>query len=98
MAHGSQNRDAVILGMSKKPLGWPTLCVSIPTNLRDSRTMTIAKDLDRLALQEKRLQFDAFDQATAWELGSLIKRNCESAGVGDLQRSDRPAAGNARRG
>ena len=43
--------------------------------------MTIATDLDRLALQEQRLQFDAFDQATAWTLGTNIKALCEAAGV-----------------
>lgn len=43
--------------------------------------MTIATDLERLALQEQRLQFDAFDQSTAWTLGSLLKSQCEAAGV-----------------
>lgn len=43
--------------------------------------MTLATDLERLALQEQRLQFDAFDQATAWTLGSNIKALCEAAGV-----------------
>jgi uncharacterized protein (UPF0303 family) len=43
--------------------------------------MTLATDLVRLALQEQRLQFDAFDQATAWTLGSKIKALCEAAGV-----------------
>jgi uncharacterized protein (UPF0303 family) len=43
--------------------------------------MTLASDLERLALQEQRLQFDAFNQATAWTLGSKIKTLCEDAGV-----------------
>lgn len=43
--------------------------------------MTIATDLERLALQEQRLQFDAFDQGTAWTLGTNIKALCEAAGV-----------------
>ncbi|OYQ40320.1 hypothetical protein CHU94_13565 [Rhodoferax sp. TH121] len=43
--------------------------------------MTIATDLDRLALQEQRLQFDAFDQTTAWTLGSTLKALCEAASV-----------------
>jgi uncharacterized protein (UPF0303 family) len=42
--------------------------------------MTLATDLERLALQEQRLQFDAFDQATAWALGSKIKTLCEALG------------------
>lgn len=43
--------------------------------------MTFATDLERLALQEQRLQFDAFDQRTAWTLGSTLKALCEAAGV-----------------
>ncbi|ARV17537.1 hypothetical protein AEP_00577 [Curvibacter sp. AEP1-3] len=43
--------------------------------------MTIDTDLARLALQEERLQFDAFDQRTAWALGSRIKALSEEAGV-----------------
>lgn len=43
--------------------------------------MTIATDLERLALQEQRLQFDAFDQSTAWTLGTNIKALCEAASV-----------------
>ena len=43
--------------------------------------MTLATDLTRLALQEQRLQFDTFDYATAWTLGSRIKASCEAAGV-----------------
>jgi uncharacterized protein (UPF0303 family) len=43
--------------------------------------MTIDTDLARLALQEQRLQCDAFDQTTAWALGNRIKSLSEEAGV-----------------
>lgn len=43
--------------------------------------MTLATDLERLALQEQRLQFDTFDQGTAWTLGTHLKALCEAAGV-----------------
>jgi uncharacterized protein (UPF0303 family) len=43
--------------------------------------MTLATDLDRLSLQEQRLQFDTFDYATAWTLGNRIKALSEAAGV-----------------
>jgi uncharacterized protein (UPF0303 family) len=43
--------------------------------------MTLTTDLERLALQEQRLQLDAFDQAAAWTLGTRIKGLCEAAGV-----------------
>jgi uncharacterized protein (UPF0303 family) len=39
------------------------------------------KDLQRLALQEERLQLERFDETTAWELGTLIKRICEARQV-----------------
>ena len=39
------------------------------------------QDLQRLALQEQVLQLSQFDEATAWELGTLIKRICEARGV-----------------
>lgn len=35
--------------------------------------MTATTDLDRLALQEQRLQFTAFDHDTAWALGDGIR-------------------------
>ncbi|WP_138515346.1 heme-degrading domain-containing protein [Rhodoferax bucti] len=38
-------------------------------------------DIARLALQEERLIFDAFDQGTAWTLGTRIKTFSEEAGV-----------------
>lgn len=43
--------------------------------------MTIDTDLARLAVQEQLLQFDAFDQCTAWALGHRIKALSEEAGV-----------------
>jgi uncharacterized protein (UPF0303 family) len=43
--------------------------------------MTLAADLERLALQEQHLQFNSFDYATAWALGSRIKALSEEAGV-----------------
>jgi uncharacterized protein (UPF0303 family) len=33
--------------------------------------MNIDQDLERIALQEKRLQFKSFDSGTAWELTPL---------------------------
>jgi uncharacterized protein (UPF0303 family) len=39
------------------------------------------QDLQRLALQEQVLQLAHFDEATAWELGTLIKGLCESRQV-----------------
>lgn len=42
----------------------------------------LEKDLQRLALQEQRLQLERFDETTAWELGALIKRICEARQVG----------------
>lgn len=43
--------------------------------------MTHTADLERLALQVERLQFEAFDQASAWALGTLIKTHCDAAGL-----------------
>lgn len=35
--------------------------------------MALDQDLERLGLQEERLQFDAFDAAKAWELGCRMR-------------------------
>jgi uncharacterized protein (UPF0303 family) len=35
--------------------------------------MDIAKDLERLSLQEQQLQFDRFDAEIAWKIGSAIR-------------------------
>jgi len=43
--------------------------------------MNPEKDIPRLVLQEELLQFDRFDSATAWDLGSRIKSHCESLGL-----------------
>lgn len=42
----------------------------------------LEQDLQRLALQEQRLQLNQFDEATAWELGTRIKALCEARKVG----------------
>ena len=39
--------------------------------------MTIDRDLEKIALQEKRLQFKWFDSKVAWILGSKIKETAE---------------------
>jgi uncharacterized protein (UPF0303 family) len=39
--------------------------------------MTIDQDLDKIALQEKRLQFKHFDSQTAWELGTALRAAAE---------------------
>jgi uncharacterized protein (UPF0303 family) len=43
--------------------------------------LEIERDLERLDEQERRLRFARFDNATAWELGVLIKHLCEARGV-----------------
>ena len=43
--------------------------------------MTIERDLEKIALQEERLCFDAFDAETAWELGCRLKSTAEARGV-----------------
>jgi uncharacterized protein (UPF0303 family) len=40
--------------------------------------MDIAKDLARITLQEQELQFDRFDAAVAWELGSWLRNAAAS--------------------
>ena len=39
--------------------------------------MTIDRDLEKIALQEKRLQFKSFDSKLAWNLGSKLKETAE---------------------
>lgn len=39
--------------------------------------MNIDRDIERLQLQEKRLQFKRFDAATAWQIGSALKAAAE---------------------
>lgn len=43
--------------------------------------MTLQQDIQRLALQEQLLQFDHFDQTTAWDLGCRLKAICEARAV-----------------
>jgi uncharacterized protein (UPF0303 family) len=43
--------------------------------------MTIDQDLEKIALQEKRLQFKQFDSEVAWALGSALKAAAEKRGV-----------------
>jgi uncharacterized protein (UPF0303 family) len=50
--------------------------------------MSIDHDLERIALQEKRLQFERFNAQTAWEVGTLLKAAAEkrqSSVVIDIQ-------------
>ena len=42
--------------------------------------MSLAHDLERLALQEQRLQFDYFDADTAWALGCRLREAALDAG------------------
>ena len=41
----------------------------------------IEQDLERLAVQEQRLQFAVFNAETAWTLGQLLKAEAEKRGV-----------------
>ena len=43
--------------------------------------MTIEQDLEKIALQEKRLQFKNFDPNVAWAIGSALKAAAEKRGV-----------------
>jgi len=42
--------------------------------------MDIGKDLERIALQEERLQFEAFDAGTAWKIGSWLRNTALGQG------------------
>jgi uncharacterized protein (UPF0303 family) len=42
----------------------------------------LENDLQRLALQEHKLQLERFDEATAWDLGTRIRALCEARQVG----------------
>jgi uncharacterized protein (UPF0303 family) len=56
-------------------------------------TMTIDRDLETIALQEKRLQFKVFDSGLAWSLGNSIKTSAErrnSAVAIDIQLHGHP--------
>ena len=43
--------------------------------------MTIEQDLDRIRIQEARLQFDTFDAETAWALGARLRALAEERGA-----------------
>ena len=68
--------------MATSCLVWamPVIAFSAPSKQHvTSPTMsTLHLDLQRLALQEERLQLDRLDEATAWELGTRIKALCEA--------------------
>ena len=40
--------------------------------------MTIEQDMKKIALQEERLQFDRFDAATAWTVGTRLREAAEA--------------------
>ncbi len=44
--------------------------------------MTIEDDIKRIDAQERRLQFSAFDNATAWDIALYLKRRGEAGGLG----------------
>ena len=43
--------------------------------------MALEQDIERIVLQEKRLQFESFDSRTAWEIGNRLKAAAEQRGV-----------------
>src|ERR1700735_5815799 len=43
--------------------------------------MTLDQDLEKIAQQEKRLQFKLFDSEAAWAVGSALKAAAEKRGV-----------------
>lgn len=43
--------------------------------------MSIDSDLEKIALQEKRLQFKAFDAEAAWAIGAALKAAAEKRGA-----------------
>jgi uncharacterized protein (UPF0303 family) len=56
--------------------------------------MSIPDDLARIALQEKTLEFPAFDEETAWRLGSRLRALAVERGlvlVVDIRRTGQPA-------
>jgi uncharacterized protein (UPF0303 family) len=47
--------------------------------MANSELEQIALDLEKIALQERALRFDRFDEAVAWKLGSLLRKAAEAA-------------------
>jgi uncharacterized protein (UPF0303 family) len=43
--------------------------------------MSIDSDLEKIALQEKRLQFKSFDAEAAWDIGTALKAAAEKRGA-----------------
>jgi uncharacterized protein (UPF0303 family) len=43
--------------------------------------MSIEQDLEKIALQEKHLQFEQFDSGVAWDIGARLKAAAEKRGV-----------------
>ncbi|HTV83057.1 MAG TPA: heme-degrading domain-containing protein [Acidobacteriaceae bacterium] len=59
----------------------------------DSQSMSISDDLARIALQEQQLRFSAFDEQTAWRLGSRLRSLAVERGlvlVIDIRRVAQP--------
>jgi uncharacterized protein (UPF0303 family) len=55
--------------------------------------MALDDDIAKIALQEERLRFDRFDEASAWELGHIIREEAERRGtpvVIDIRMHGRP--------
>lgn len=53
--------------------------------------MSISDDLARIALQEQQLQFAAFDEETAWRLGSRLRALASERALGVVIDIRRPA-------
>jgi uncharacterized protein (UPF0303 family) len=55
--------------------------------------MSLDQDIEKIALQEKRLQFKAFDAQVAWAIGTALKTAAEKRGVAiaiDVQLAGHP--------
>lgn len=55
--------------------------------------MALSEDLERVGLQERELQFDRFDELTAWEIGSRLRAMAEGRGLAiviDVRRFGQP--------
>lgn len=55
--------------------------------------MALSDDLERVGLQERELEFDRFDEQTAWELGSRLRALAEERGLAlviDVRRFGQP--------
>ena len=55
--------------------------------------MSLDQDIEKIDLQEKRLQFKSFDAETAWTIGNALKAAAEKRGVAiaiDIQLASHP--------